>query len=265
MKKYSKEELFKMDAVDVYKLLLNNKIGRFPSGFWQQPEARQNAIKCIRFLIEELLGYSDEDIRERYSFKQFRENSLMGMLASCFNSSPYEALSATYPGKFQPWELKYVPSGYWSDINNGIEATRWLIKHKLNWSNEDIKKNLSQNTFYSNGLGGMLDTCFNSSPYEALNTTYPGKFQPWELACVPNGVWNDINNGIEATRWLIETKLGWSDEDVKNKLSKDTFLDNGLGGMLNCCFKGSPYRAIDCAYPQRFKPSDFKYQRILND
>lgn len=178
-----------MDAVDVYKLLLNNKIGRFPSGFWQQPEARQNAIKCIRFLIEELLGCSDEDIRERYSFKQFRENSLMGMLASCFNSSPYEALSATYPGKFQPWELKYVPSGYW----------------------------------------------------------------------------NDINNGIEATRWLIETKLGWSDEDVRNKLSKDTFLDNGLGGMLNCCFKGSPYRAIDCAYPQRFKPSDFKYQRILND
>ena len=44
MKKYSKEELFKMDAVDVYKLLLNNKIGRFPSGFWQQPEARLNVF-----------------------------------------------------------------------------------------------------------------------------------------------------------------------------------------------------------------------------
>ena len=49
MRKYIKEELFRMDAVDVYKLVLEKKyIKKFPNGFWQQPEALDNAVKCIK-------------------------------------------------------------------------------------------------------------------------------------------------------------------------------------------------------------------------
>ena len=35
MKKYTNDELLRMDAVEVYKLRLDRKIHRFPSGFWQ--------------------------------------------------------------------------------------------------------------------------------------------------------------------------------------------------------------------------------------
>ena len=38
----------------------------------------------------------------------------------------------------------------------------------------------------------------------------------------------------EATIWLIEEKLKWSDEDVRRNLSKNTFKENSLRGMLRC-------------------------------
>ena len=60
MIKYTKEELLEMDAIDVYKMVLKGDvIKKFPNGFWQQPEAKQNAIKCIKYLVEYILKYSD--------------------------------------------------------------------------------------------------------------------------------------------------------------------------------------------------------------
>ena len=113
MKKYTKEELFKMDAVDVYKMVLKrNMIKTFPKGFWQQPEAKQNAAKCTRYLIEEILRYDDETLKKKKSQSIFTKNKLAGMLITCFNNSPYEAIDNAYPNKFKEWEFKTVSRGY---------------------------------------------------------------------------------------------------------------------------------------------------------
>ena len=97
-----KKEWFKMDAIDVYKIVLKGYIIKtFPNGFWQQPEAKQNAIKCTRFLIEEMLKYDNEMIKEKNSKKIFNENKLSWMLNVCFNGSPYEAINTAYPNKFK--------------------------------------------------------------------------------------------------------------------------------------------------------------------
>jgi len=45
--------------------------------------------------------------------------------------------------------------------------------------------------------------------------------------------------------------------DPKN-LAADVFKENGLGGMLTCRFNGSPYEAINFAYPGIFKPWELK-------
>ena len=57
MKKYTNDELLRMDAVEVYKLRLDRKIHRFPNGFWQLSEGKENAKKCVRYLLEEVLEY----------------------------------------------------------------------------------------------------------------------------------------------------------------------------------------------------------------
>lgn len=264
MKKYTKEELYKMDAVEVYKLVLEgNYIKRFPAGFWQQPEALDNASKCIRYLIEDVLYLSDNDLKARLCRKMFDDNKLRGMLNTCFNGSPLKAIQLAYPNKFKPWEFNIVNNGYWQDINNIIESIHWLIEDKLKLTDDELKEKLSRNIFSDNGLDGMLSSCFNSSPVKAIQLAYPNKFKPWEFNCVAKNYWNDTSNGIKATRWLIEEKLKLTDEELKEQLSLKLFADNGLIGMLSSCFNNSPFKAIEMTYPGKFKKEDFKnYNRM---
>lgn len=108
MKKYTKEEINKMDAIDIYKLVLNKgkSVKRFPAGFWKQPESLNNAIKCIKYLIEDLLCLSDTELKEQLSQKIFNNNGLSGMLSLCFNNSPIKAIEVAYPGKFNKEDFK---------------------------------------------------------------------------------------------------------------------------------------------------------------
>ena len=217
------------------------------NSFWNLKTAKEATI----WLIEEKLKWNDDDIKEKLSANTFIKNSLTSII-SLFNGSPYLAIENAYPGKFKPWELPSVPKKNWN-VKTAREATIWLIEEKLKWSDEDVRRNLSKNTFKENSLRGMLDVLFNGSPYFAIENAYPGKFKAWEFAKVPKNFWN-METAKEATMWLIEEKLKWSDEDVRRNLSQNTFKENSLRGMLDVLFNGSPYLAIDNAYPGKFKP-----------
>ena len=217
------------------------------NSFWNLKTAKEATI----WLIEEKLKWNDDDIKEKLSANTFIKNSLTSII-SLFNGSPYLAIENAYPGKFKPWELPSVPKKNWN-VKTAREATIWLIEEKLKWSDEDVRRNLSQNTFKENSLRGMLDVLFNGSPYFAIENAYPGKFKAWEFAKVPKNFWN-LKTASEATIWLIEEKLKWSDEDVRRNLSQNTFKENSLRGMLDVLFNGSPYLAIENAYPGKFKP-----------
>ncbi len=224
------------------------EVTRVSKKFWNVETAKEATI----WLIEEKLKWSDEDIKQKLSAKIFIQNSFTSILNDLFNGSPYLIIDNAYPGKFKPWELPSVPKKIWN-METAKEATIWLIEEKLKWSDEDVRRNLSQNTFKENSLGGMLTILFNGSPYLAIENAYPGKFKPWELPSVPKKIWN-VETAKEATIWLIEEKLKWSDEDIKEKLSANTFIKNSLGGMLTILFNNSPYLAIENAYPGKFKP-----------
>lgn len=58
---------------------------------------------------------------------------------------------------------------------------KYLIEEKLKWNEEDIKNNLTRKVFREYKLGGMLTHLFNDSPYLAIDTAYPKKYNPWEL------------------------------------------------------------------------------------
>ncbi len=133
-----------------------------------------------------------------------------------------------------------------------MQATVWLIEEKLKWSDEEICDKLSYQVFRNNGLSGMVIDIFNGSPYETLNNAYPGKFKPWQLSMTPNNYWNK-ETAKEATVWLIEEKLKWSDEEICDKLSYQVFKDNGLAGMIVQIFNGSLYETLNNAYPGKFK------------
>ena len=227
----------------------------FPSGTWKCDEKYENAKNVTKTLIERVLKWTYEDIRNKLTLNIFKKYSVLSMLVKVFNGSPYLAIENAYPGKFKPWELPCVSNSFWN-LKTAKEATIWLIEEKLKWNDDDIKEKLSANTFIKNSLTGMLNVLFNGSAYLAINNAYPGKFKPWELPSVPKKNWN-VKTAREATIWLIEEKLKWSDEDVRRNLSKNTFKENSLRGMLDVLFNGSPYFAIENAYPGKFKAWEF--------
>ena len=245
-----------IDIIEMYKEKLKGTRKRFVSGVWQRPDAIPNAIKVTKYLIEEELKLSDEELKEKLSIRLFASNSLGGMLCTCFNCSPYQAINTAYPNKFKEWEFNASPKNFWNR-EKSIEATKWLVEEKLKLSDKELTEQLSGKLFEDNGLGGMLNICFNNSPYQAINTAYPNKFKEWEFKLVPKNFWTK-EKGVEATKWLVEEKLKLSDKELTEQLSGKLYEDNGLGGMLDTCFNDSPYQAINTAYPNKFKEWEFR-------
>ena len=242
------------NVTDISKYYLEDVLVKgknFPHGTWNCDEKYENAKNVTKTLIEKVLKWSENDIKEKLSANTFRKYSLTGMFIILFNASPYLAIDNAYPGKFKQWDLPSVSKKFWN-METAREATIWLIEEKLKWSDDDIKEKLSANTFIKNSLTSII-SLFNGSPYLAIENAYPGKFKPWEVARVSKKFWN-VETAKEATIWLIEEKLKWSDEDIKQKLSAKIFIQNSFTSILNDLFNGSPYLIIDNAYPGKFKP-----------
>lgn len=249
---YSNEVLINMDPIEVYELLLSGKINRFPKYFFK----RDNVIDydlgsmLLRYLIEKKLHWTDEDICNKLSVNTFKDNGLYGVLNHHFDYSPYKAINFTYPDKFKPWELKQCLKKYWN-LDTAKESTIWLIEEKLNWSDEDICGKLNLNVFIENGLYGMIQRVFSESIYDAVNNAYPNRFKPWQLKCVPHKYWCK-ETAREATIWLFEEKLGWSEEDICNKICKDIFYKNNLSGVFTTFFNSNILDVLENAYPGKY-------------
>ena len=234
------------NVTDISKYYLEKVLAkgkRFPKGVWDCNSKYDNAKVVTKTLIEKVLKWSDDDIKQKLSSNIFEKNSLGGMLVILFNGSPYLAIENAYPGKFKPWEVARVSKKFWN-METAREATIWLIEEKLKWSDEDVRKKLSVNIFRINSLMWMLAILFNESPYRAIENAYPGKFKAWELPSVPRNFWN-METAKKAIIWLIEEKLKWSDEDVKKKLTLNTFKENSLKSMLNYLFNIDPHQPVE--------------------
>ena len=217
------------------------ELKQVPNSYW----ALERGIEATKWLIEEKLKWSDDDIKEKLSVRIFCKYRLSGMINLLYNNSVFEAINSAYPNRFKPWESNSFQRLL--GIGNGGEATKWLVEVKLNGLTDNVVDILSVRTFKRNGLRGMLSTVFNDSPYEALNSVYPNKFKPWELKQTPKGYWT-LENGIQATKWLIEEKLKLSPSCIKSNVVRNNFVKNGLTGMLTTCFNNSYKKALKTTY-----------------
>lgn len=224
-----------------------------PKNYW----TKDKIVEELKHLIIEKFNGDDDKIRELINQKFFIDNNLGFALSKFFNGSPYKAIDHIFPGKFKPWEFKSTPKGYWEIKENRCSAIKWLISEELQLSVEELKEQLTINLFTQNGLGGVIANYYDNNPFKAIEEAYPNELNPWDIR-VPCGYWNDDNNKIGAIKWLIEEKLKLSNEELKEKLSVSIFEENKLNGLLKHHFKGSPYLAIDFAYPNKFKKEDFK-------
>lgn len=167
-RRYTRKELSLLEPVEVYKLLLNKSIKCFPMRFFHDDVDNYKSKKCIKYLIEEHLKLSDEDILKKVNYNLFTTYKLSGMLAIKYDDSPFKAINDIYPNKFREWEFGNVPRNFWSD-ENAKAAIEWLLHTKLKIHNtEDINK-ISKQTFKDNGLNSLISYKFNGSYKQALD------------------------------------------------------------------------------------------------
>lgn len=91
----------------------------------------------------------------------------------------------------------------------------------------------------------------NKEPHEIFQDILDGK-----IGRFPANYWKQ--SGVEEvassiTRYFIEVVLGWNDVEIKN-INEKVFRQYRLSGMLEYVFNRSPFRAINNAYPGKYKP-----------
>lgn len=231
-----------MDAINTYKALLDNKLNIFPRGYWVE-DNYEKAKEITRYLIEDILKWSDDDIREKLNQKIFVKYRLGGMLYIVFKNSPYSAINNAYPNRFKPWEFKKVPINTWNK-ETAIKALKWVVKEKLKLSDEELLELYSEEFLRNNGLRAAINLF--DSEYEYINNVYSGRFKPWEFKQCPKSYWNE-DTKKDAIRWLVIEKLGI---DVNDEiiLTTEDFDKNGLKSLLLHHFNGSWRQAVGSMY-----------------
>ncbi|MDF2884826.1 MAG: hypothetical protein K0R54_5396 [Clostridiaceae bacterium] len=253
MKKKVNDIIYELNAVDIYKMVLSGELKRFPNHYWDynlsQEESKRNASKILKYLIEDILHWDKEQVKESFNTYIVSKYKLQGMLVVLFNGTIHDMIENAYPNKIKPWELKKAPNSFWN-LETSKLATIWMIEEKLKWSREDICSKLTKNTFIECGLFGAMDIDgLDVSPYKTINNAYPGEFKPWELKMCPMGFWNERTAG-EAVRWLVEEKLKLKEEEIVNLRERD-FFNNSIRGAFEIMGE-SIVKTLNAGYPGKY-------------
>jgi hypothetical protein len=209
---------------------------RIPQSYWCEKENRVDAIK---WLIEDKLKWSLEDIREKFNKRILEEHGLATLMS--YYSSSFEIINEVYTNKINVWELRMgsVSPNYWKVRENRITAIRWLIKNKLNLSHDEVINNLTLGDFYRNKLSTLICEYYNKSIPNAIIEAFEDEFKPWEF-CYHR--WN-IDDARMATKWLVD-KLRRENGKQPSEIDYYDFQNNKLRTVIDKFYNSSPKKAI---------------------
>lgn len=229
-----KIDFTKYSSIEIYQMVLNKDIVKFPRNFWN----KDRAIEISKYLFENILKWDKKDIETKLTFKLLIEYKVETMM-SFFNDVISNLLKTIYPDDFA-YDYKFNQS-IWKDKENVRLIIKHLLEKEYNWSKSEIKKNFSNRFLTENGLVNLLNYY---TLYDILNLTYPNEYYKWDLFME---TWRE-EDYQSAIKWLIETKLKWSKYQIIDDLNGNTFKVNGFYSIVPTRFK-NVYDAICFAYP----------------
>ena len=190
----------------------------------------------------------------------------LGQVYEWAERSRFKLIELAMPGKFKAWQFGEVES--WLNSKDlqacAREALTWLMSEKLQCSRGDLPTMLTRQTFIDNGLEALLNK-FDGSCFRIVDQVYPGIFKQWQFTEEEQLIWfqeNKLEIAADATKWLIEERLGIPYEDIPKRISIREFHMNGLSKLLDL-FNQNLYQVIDNAYKDQFKPWQFNEQNEI--
>ncbi|HEY8910659.1 MAG TPA: hypothetical protein VIM51_10340 [Desulfosporosinus sp.] len=123
------------------------------------------------------------------------------------------------------------PNKFWvgeGAFRRAAEITIYLINNVLVWGEDDIKTKMGIRVFQDNKLFGMINSLFEGSPYKTIENAYPGKYRPWDFACVPRSFWTD-ESVEEVSQWIADNGVDKSSQTTKKlfRLSQSSMSKKG--------------------------------------
>ncbi|MGE6366014.1 hypothetical protein ACQKD9_19890 [Bacillus paramycoides] len=240
--------------IKIYEDILSGKRESFPKNTWSM-DTQGELIKLLtRHLINNILKWDDTEIKEKWNLRTIKKWRLSGACGAYFNESPYKMLDAAFPNQFKPWELKCTPKNYWTR-ENSLECLRYWIKEKDKLTRNQLLNTYNRNWLKERHLDSPFQTYWNSSPYKMLDAAFPGQFKPWDLRKTPHNYWNSKRKSLKVFKRIIK-ELNMSNDDIKLHYSLRWIIQHGLRTPLTKFFDDSPYKMLNAAFPEQFKPWD---------
>ncbi len=140
---------------------------------WFRDDRLETAKAATRWLVETRMNLPCEEIPRRISLQDFHHYGLAKLL-DLFSQNLYQIFENAYPGRFKAWEFAEMID-LWrapNALEMAREATHWLVKEKLQWEFTTAPHQLTRRHFLAHGLGFMLGTLFNHSPFMAIENAF---------------------------------------------------------------------------------------------
>lgn len=244
------DKLTNKSILEVYEMVLNKELNRFPRNFWD----KQTATVCFKYVIEDKLKWSREETLENISVNFFYKYKLTSPFKHIWKHKLLNALNDLYKD-VNMFEVKGIVRD-WSNETIKKEFIIWLIEEKLKWNEEDIKNNFSVHTF--DGYSGFLKHGINGNLTYALQLAYPN-IQPHEVKNIKlsKEYWEDRKDIMKdiIIKNIEEDNIKL--EEIPNKLTIRKALKIFPFSIFGSYFNKNVYELVNFAYPNKFKKEDF--------
>lgn len=201
------------------------------NNYWAGEGGEERAVEAFRFMFHQRMGlFTKEEILPHLNHEKIRGTELVGAFKVVFESNLYLCAEKCFPGMFKEWEPgEHVVNNYWTK-EKGIKALRWLFDEHLRFTRDEILAHFSRNFAKKHQMYGMLQTCFNSNVFEALDAAYPGEYKIWEVIKVPKDYWNETTVK-DALDWALYKKLNITHREALRLTQRD-LVNIGLFGLV---------------------------------
>lgn len=241
-------------------------------------ERREILLDTLKLISEDL-----NELPKKLTKKKILEFELDKLLEGRYNSKVYKLVDDIIPGKLRPWQFTinkddlgnwflyegdYSPyrirmlkqmncfdleEDYWENKENRQEAFVWLLKEVINRQKRK-GRSIRYEDFKENGLETLLEYYGSyRSVFPVFEEFMPNKARPWMFK--ETGSSEYWNNNEEIVLEAIKIVLESNDITKENilELRKEHFEKAYMGYMLDVCFKGYIYKAVDKLYPDEFR------------
>ena len=248
--------------------MINQKEGEIPAFVLADEKMGPMwATQAVKLALEKLKNKlsKPEDLPVEFD-EAFIYNNNLGQIYEWAHQSRFALIEMAMPGKFKAWQFNEIEKWLESkDLKTcAREGLMWLMNSKLQCSRGDLPTLLSKQVFAENGLEKLIEK-FDNSCFRLVDQVFPGVFRQWQFTEEEQLIWfqeNRMQIAADATKWLIEDRLGIPFEDIAKRISIREFHMNGLSKLLDL-FNQNLYQVIENAYPGQFKPWQFNEQNEI--